>query len=367
MPPRKRKILLVRSAFLGDFVVILPQLMLFLRENNLSYDDITLLIFNKEKVNPTSLIFGADSPLAKNTEVIQNAGFLKTFFSLLRSRKKLGRFEKIIYLNYTIEVWSRKFFKTLLLRILWPNAKKERFQIRKRYGYSQYLTPFGNLEIKNIHEKGLYNWFINQINPVEINVPKVDLRKNEIRIGIYCNGKMAAKIWPMENYINLIRDVNRSYTDVSFILIGAKEDRVYNEKVRILLLQDDISNVINVAGELSIPATVAYLKGLTCLVTNDGLPVHLSAIANCPTVGLYTYRENPGAWEPTFMEKFIGIRTDVLCKECNNPYCPNPVCLTYTKYQTVSDYVKKIIDSKTNINESVILYSGNSFLNYKNG
>ena len=151
----ERKILIVRSAFLGDFVVVFPQLKVFMQENALSLGNISFLIFNKENTNPSNVLFGKDTLISKHTHVIKNSGIFNTILSLFKARKELGNFDEIIYLNYTIENFKLKFFKTFFLKLLWPTSKKSGFKIQDKYSQFQYISPFGNIDISNIHQTNL--------------------------------------------------------------------------------------------------------------------------------------------------------------------------------------------------------------------
>ena len=364
-----KKILIVRSAFLGDFVVVFPQLKVFMQENALSLGNISFLIFNKENANPSNVLFGKDTLISKHTHVIKNSGIFNTILSLFKARKELGNFDEIIYLNYTIENFKLKFFKTFFLKLLWPTSKKSGFKIKDKYSQFQYISPFGNIDISNIHQTNLADWFLQfteKAGVIKLKVAEIvnTLTPNLI-IGIYCHGKMAAKIWPMAFYISTIQELSKNYT-ATFLLIGAKEDRDYNEEVQTLLNKKGISQVINKAGELSIAETIELMKHFSVFITNDGLPMHLAGIANCPTVALYTYRENIGAWDPFFNDQFISIRTNVTCKECYKPYCSNPVCITSTSPISVISSVSELMQTKSKIKKSVILYPENAFLNYLN-
>ena len=90
--------------------------------------------------------------------------------------------------------------------------------------------------------------------------------------------------------------------------------------------------------------------------------MHLAAIANTPTISLFTYREILGVWEPNFTDQFISVRTNTSCKHCFKQYCDNPVCITETPTEIISKYVYEILNSGEKIRKNIVLQHDNAFL-----
>jgi len=355
----QKKVLLIRSAFLGDFCVVFPQLKKFLSVNGLTIDNIHFLIQNPEGKNPLTVLFGNESKISKKVTPIKTGNVFNYFFQLVKARWALGKFDKIVYLNWTMESGKAKFIKTSFLRLLWPGAEKVGFEIKKSYSSSHYVSPF----LLKMQQSDYYalDWYASMLPfPEQKRIEANDFlsdNRSKLNIGIYCNSKMQAKIWPMTKYRDIINRLAQ-LKEVSFFLIGATEDYTYNEILLKQLKEDDgLESIYNIAGKLDVPQTIFFLNSMNLLITNDGFPMHLAALANTPILALFTYREKVGSWDPFITDKIVSIRTDVKCKECSKPYCSNPICITLTPSDIVYNKAVEILNSTTNKREFEVLFS----------
>lgn len=132
------------------------------------------------------------------------------------------------------------------------------------------------------------------------------------------------KIWPLNNFILLISEFHKHFK-VNFILIGSKEDYDYNEII-LSKLSDKI-NIVNIAGVLNIQETLEELSDVDLLIANDGAPVHFASLLNRPVVGLYTFIEPIGFWDPSLSNRYITQRTEVSSKNCFKESCSNALCI----------------------------------------
>lgn len=362
---KERKTLFVRSAYLGDFIVTLPQLKSYLETEQISFKNVNFLLLNKENINSNHILFGKNTLISKNTQVVQNNNLITFLLSFFKARLIIKGVDNIVYMNYTQEKKFRKFIKIFFLKIFWPFTKINGIELKKVYSRSQYTSAISSVSIDKSNLGKLKKWYLEKTENYE-NIKKITEKifiknKSNLHIGIYCDGKMPTKIWPIENYRKLIQGINAKHK-ATFYLIGAQENHSYNETLRKKLLIDKIIQVINIAGKLSVPETVEFLSRLNCFVTNDGLPMHLAAIANTPTVALFTYREELGAWEPNFTNQFVSVRTNTTCKHCFKIYCENPVCIKETPSEIICKYVLEILSSSKKIRKNIVLQHSNPFL-----
>jgi ADP-heptose:LPS heptosyltransferase len=349
---KKDKILLVRSASFGDFFVILPQLFYLIKTGKISLESIHFLIINRNGVNPVDIIFGKDNFFSKNTFVIKGTNFFSVIFNLFIIRRKIGSVQSIYYLNFTLEKFVNKFIKTKLLSLFWFDAKKVGFSIKKKYSKSHYFSPFPNITIEDSFSfnPGFYNWYFSIANVNYKFDENFDFIVNhESYIAFYCNSNVSAKIWPQSNYIELIKRVANNYADLDIILIGGGEDFEYNQNIISALdLTNKETKVINLAGSVEIPSLVKILKNAKAFVTNDGFPMHIASIANCPTIGIFTYREEIGAWDPICLDYFHSYRCDVGCKECYSRICNDPVCIQKVDVNVIYSELNLVLSNNSN-------------------
>lgn len=342
------KITFVRGAFLGDFLVCLPVIYKIISEYNIAYHNVNFIIFNESNTNPIKAIFGKNHPFTINTHIIHS----KNIFTVICSLKTIkgNTNSSILYLPMWGDSLKGQFLKFILLKYIYGITKKVYgiFKLSKKYKdfNSQYLTPFYALGLN-------YNEDQRAVNLFNFDKKIIERNNNDLIIAIYPNSKLKMKIWSKEKYIDLIHNLLKQYK-VKIYLVGSKEDREYNEKILDLFsnINDDI---INLAGTLDIKNTLAFFKEIDLFIGNDGFPMHLAAMANSPIIGLFTYKNPLGCWDPIISNKMITIRTDVSCKLCYLSECKNPVCITETKVENVLEAIDTILKDKNYIHEIKVI------------
>lgn len=93
-----------------------------------------------------------------------------------------------------------------------------------------------------------------------------------------------AKRWPLERFIEVAVQLHNE-TGCRWLLFGGAGDRGLTDEIaRSLSPIIDTSNVINVAGELSLRELCAGLKACAIVLTNDTGPMHVAAAVGTPVV-----------------------------------------------------------------------------------
>ncbi len=352
------KICILRSAFLGDWISTIPFLIYLTEECCIPVENIYIIIINNKGFNPVEKVLGPKSLFSKNSYVI-NSSNLRTILnsSLLVKKNIYNKVNRLIYLPFTYESGISILKKYILSFFITQfNIKKNGFIFSKKFKYissSQYVSFFQKLGLEYDLNKIFVRSFLEKET---IDIFKKPLDINNIRIAVYPNSKLKMKIWPIKNYIKVLESLFNKY-NAEFFLIGSSEDYHYNQ-----LLLNNLNkeiNIRNIAGELDISKTISFLSNVDLLLTNDGAPVHMASLVNTPIVGLYTYKEPIGSWDPILSKKYIIIRTEVLCKNCFNDNCINPICLQYIPASIVINACEDILDGKINGRENKILIPTN--------
>jgi len=161
-------------------------------------------------------------------------------------------------------------------------AAKERIGYKKELR-SVFLTQAFRKK-KNTHRVEEYIDLLQQYLKKEIIIPSVklhidSLKKKETLI-ININSEASSRRLPKEKAISII-DAIRNRIKNEIILVGSEKEKdfvteVYNEL-------DDNTNIINKAGNTSLPEMVALLSSCSVMLTTDSGPAH---VANA--VGVYT-------------------------------------------------------------------------------
>ncbi len=342
------KICIIRSAFLGDWITTVPFYIYLLNDCMLNKENISTVILNNKGINPVEIILGQNSILSKNTYVINSRSIkvsLKTAFAL---RKKLyGKFDKIIFLPFTLESKLSRLKKYIISFVIAEIGIE-------RYGFnllryekneippSQYVSYFKKLGITfNLNTEKFKNFLISE---------SVKIRNHEIKeckkIAIYAHSKLEMKIWPLHNFILLITELHKKFK-ANFLLIGSKEDYDHNQQI-LSKLSAEIS-IVNIAGVLNIQETMEELSDVDLLIANDGAPVHFASLLNRPVVGLYTFKEPIGFWDPFLSNRYITLRTEVSCKNCFKEFCSNALCIQSISVLEVLNSCIELLNCSNNI------------------
>lgn len=91
----------------------------------------------------------------------------------------------------------------------------------------------------------------------------------------------ATKQWPADRWVALIDTVPQTHT---IYLLGAPSDR---DACAAIIEASSRSGVINRAGELSLLASAALMRGAKMNYVNDSAPLHLASAVNAPVTAIF--------------------------------------------------------------------------------
>ncbi|MGV8150757.1 MAG: glycosyltransferase family 9 protein [Candidatus Woesearchaeota archaeon] len=87
--------------------------------------------------------------------------------------------------------------------------------------------------------------------------------------------------WPINNYIALIKKIEKKYT---IILIGGKEDI---EKYELIKKSINSKNIISIIGKCSIKESAAVMKKCKCVICNDTGTMHIAGAVNKNIISIF--------------------------------------------------------------------------------
>ena len=193
------------------------------------------------------------------------------------------------------------------------NPNKERSDQEKDILFSHVLT---NTDIKHevernidiirflgghvIHDKTEL-WLTNEDEIVARNildecaiVPGVD------EVVAFCPGAGYPKRrWPLKNFIDLGRELNKSRS-IRILIIGGPGEGHYGES----LVENLGEKVVNLAGKLTLRQTAAILKKCDLYIGNDTGPKHLAAAVGTPVVEISQHPVNGPPQHPNSPIRF---------------------------------------------------------------
>lgn len=166
--------------------------------------------------------------------------------------------------------------------------------------------------------------------------------KKIIGIHVGSGGTIQWRVWPIENYIELIKQLTKK--GIYVVLTGSKKERKLNEEI-IKKLNNKM--VLNLAGTTM--GELAYLmKKFEVFVSGDTGPMHVAAAQGTKVIGLFG-PTSPRDSGPYPLDKNIIIyhRTECSpCKKITEPYsikCPyNGKCIKSIKVEEVFKEIESL-------------------------
>lgn len=164
-------------------------------------------------------------------------------------------------------------------------------------------------------------------------------------VAVHPGSSNPAKIWPGQNYSEIIRRMKESLgCDVA--VLGSKEEKDLAGKI----VREAGVEVIDLAGELDLKELAAFLKRAALFVGNDTGPMHMAAALKVPVIAIFG-RNIPGVspvrWRP-WGAGHVVFHEDPGCDPCYDTECPNDFrCLRAVTTDAVFKAIEEILASKS--------------------
>ncbi|MBI2564771.1 lipopolysaccharide heptosyltransferase II [Candidatus Woesearchaeota archaeon] len=284
-----KKILLFKSGAIGDVLMTTP-----------------LIRVLRKKYPETIIDYLTGNWSAK---VLQNNPYLNNVFSMPdESFHAKNPFNKIRLL---IKIKKQKYDTAFILDKSWlANLFILATGISQRIGFNRFGEGFSNNYNVNYgvikHEIEYYLELLKAFNLTEKNTKldlfplKTDLefahlfiKKNKLEkktiIGVIPGGAHnpgrdydKTRIWPKENYVELIKKLQNKHT---IFLFGGNNDKKLHEDIKARL--DHHKNIYDFAGKTSIYQTAALINYCKKIICNDSGPMHIAASMNKPVITIF--------------------------------------------------------------------------------
>jgi ADP-heptose:LPS heptosyltransferase len=156
---------------------------------------------------------------------------------------------------------------------------------------------------------------------------------NRQNITLCIGGSAENRKWSIENY-QAIADLLSSKFNV--FLIGGKED---------IEKGNQLKNVYNFCGKLSIMQSALLMQKCLLTVSNDTGPMHLSYAVGTPVIGLFSNWEFPNTWHPPEDKFNVALRAkNIPCEVCLLQECPyNNRCINEISVESVEREIRKLL------------------------
>ena len=122
------------------------------------------------------------------------------------------------------------------------------------------------------------------ISGEEEDIVKNKLNPENIYVVIFPGGNWKPKIWPSNNYNQLIKKLVNNFSNMKFLIVGsADEEDLYLNPIKKNIPEDKIINLMGI----SLTLTSAYMKKSHLFIGNDSGLMHLSVASHLNTIGLF--------------------------------------------------------------------------------
>jgi ADP-heptose:LPS heptosyltransferase len=325
MTSNVKKILLFRLSSFGDIVLTFP-LVNILRNN---FPDAFISFITKDEYIPLISL----NPKIDNCISIQminnNSSNRQVRFSEydiiidlqnnIKSKLFLPIFQKNIFR------YKKNNFKKFILVLFKINLFSEVIPVYKKYIQS----------VKSIIPYYSEIFSISDLNFINNNIPA------ENYIALAPSSKHFTKIYPVENYIKIINNLNSS----TFVLLG---DNSENDLKICNQISESCKNVINKCGKLSFSELAGVINNSKCVLSNDSGISHLSESLNRKVVAIFGSSIPEFGFAPQLIKSIMIENKEIKCRPCSHigkPKCPKKTfdCMKNIDYKLI---ISKLIEDE---------------------
>lgn len=272
------KILAYRFSAMGDVALCVPVLRSLLALNpELEITFVTRPVFTKifPKIDRLHLV-GVD--LNKDYVVVRG------LWRLSRELKANHQFDFVCDLHQVLRTQilnvflNMKTFKIDKGRSEKKNFIKNLHAKKLKHTSERYLDVFRNLKLivpSGVSELAQYGHHSSiELAPFTITGKKL--------IGFAPFAKHFTKAWPIEYVAELLK-LAEAENNLHFVFFGGGASEV----AKISKLEQQFKNVTSLAGKLSLPEEIEFMKKLDVMIAMDSANMHLASLAGCPIISIW--------------------------------------------------------------------------------
>ncbi len=345
-----RKILFIRFSAMGDVVLLVPMLRSLLAK----YPDLDIHVLTRPK-------FAAFFQNIKGVTVIpadvdKEYKGLKGLWRLFQKLKS-EKFELIIDLHDHLRTKFLRslFFLTGIHTEVFKKGRSEKKQLTRSNHKLNKVLPHTVERYQEVLERCGYHFpllegphLLSQNNVVQVLdawLVQNDLPKKERWIGVAPFAMHRSKIWPLENYHQLLSLLLQKETFRFFLFGGgAKEIAFFNS-----LKKEFPTQVTIIAGVMKLDQELALMKKLDLMLCVDSSNMHFAVLTGAPVLSIWGGTHPSVGFGPFQRneESIIQISNDELsCRPCSvygKETCARGdfACMTMITPQMVAERVSK--------------------------
>lgn len=309
----RQRHLLVRSAAIGDFLVVVPFIVSYLRDHPDVLVDV--LVLTRVPGNPAAVLSIADQSQLRLSLAPED---LIAEIRRVRDLATARRYDRVVYLPFNGESAVAKAKKLLLLRgIVGPWVQIDGFA-RHRSLHS--LSCLRLLDEEPVHQAAVSFFLSRTKAPTRdqiaraLKVTRDDEQRADVvleklekpsPIALYIGAKLERKKWPADRFAEIARWL--LHAGRSIVIIGGADDR---DAAAAFLSSLNTAHTVNACGVGGLSTTIAILRRCCAACGTDGSPMQMAALCGLRIVALASNFEPWGLWEPTMAPSSITLRPD---------------------------------------------------------
>jgi ADP-heptose:LPS heptosyltransferase len=341
-----RKVLVIRFSAMGDVALLVPVIRSFVQ----TYQDVEVTVVTRPKFAP--LFYDMERVVAFPADVDYTYNGVFGMRELFRALIRKANFEVVIDMHDHI--------RTIILRTLFKFFGTEVVVFDKGRPEKKLFTQKTNkidqplrhtvIRYQQAFEKAGFPFTLAEPPYFTLNdalrtaaadwLGQKDLQKTEKWIGIAPFAMHASKIWPLENYINVITEVLKRKPAKFFLFGGGPREVKYFESLQ----QRFPEHVIVAAGQLKLRQEIALMQQLDLMLCVDSSNMHLAALAGVPLLSVWGGTHHDVGFGPfkNSSDSIIQIpRAELPCRPCSvygkdNCYIGGFPCLTRITSDTIA-------------------------------
>lgn len=157
--------------------------------------------------------------------------------------------------------------------------------------------------------------------------------------------KVRYRVWPLNNYIELIKEIAGNYKG-RIIILG---DKTTKEYVNSVVKKEGVPEILNLCGATTLSQTAAIIKQSALFIGNDSSLLHIANALHIPSIGIF----GPTSPEQVLssLQDCLVIKKNIDCSPCYvhqydfSDECGEPECLNEIRVSDVMEAVDRIFEN----------------------
>jgi ADP-heptose:LPS heptosyltransferase len=348
-----RKILIVRFSALGDVALLVP----VVKSLVATYQDVEVTIVTRPKFAP--LFYDIERVVVFPADVDYSYTGIFGMRDLFRDLIRKADFEVVIDMHDHIRtVILRTLFKIFGTEVVvFEKGRQEKKLFTQKLNKIDQPLRHTVIRYQHAFEKAGFPFTLIEPPYFQLNeniqgvssqwLTDKNLVKNEPWIGIAPFAMHATKIWPLENYEQVITDILQKKPAKFFLFGGGSREVKFFES-----LQNKFPGQVFVAaGQLKLRQEISLMTKLDLMLCVDSSNMHLARLANVPVLSIWGGTHPDVGFGPfkSLSDSIVQVgRAELPCRPCSvygrdSCYVGGFPCLTRISHESIADRILKRI------------------------